>query len=162
MQDAGNSTTLSHYLDLLSDAGLLGGIEKYAGNVLKKRSSSPKFQVYNNALLTAQAPQSFSEIVNSPKEWGRLVESCIGAHLINNSLSERYQLYYWRENNQEVDFVIEKNGKVIAIEVKSGRRGENKGMSEFAKKFKPDKILLLGTGGIEIDVFLRLNPGNLF
>ena len=91
-----------------------------------------------------------------------MVESCIGAHLINNSLSERYQLYYWRENNQEVDFVIGKNGKVIAIEVKSGRRGENKGMSEFTKKFKPDKVLLVGTGGIDISVFLRINPTDLF
>jgi predicted AAA+ superfamily ATPase len=162
LQDAGNTTTLSHYLDLLSDAGLLGGIEKYAGNVLKKRSSSPKFQVYNNALLTAQDHHSFAETINSTKEWGRLVESCIGSHLINHSLSERYQLYYWRENNHEVDFVIEKNGKVIAIEVKSGRRGENKGMSEFSKKFKPDKVLLVGTVGIDIDVFLRIAPGNLF
>jgi len=162
LQDAGNTTTLSHYLDLLSDSGLLGGIEKYAGNVIKKRSSSPKFQVYNNALLTAQGNHSFAEVTNNPKEWGRLVESIIGAHLINYSISDRYQLYYWRENNYEVDFVIEKKGKVIAIEVKSGRRGENKGMSEFTKKFKPDKVLLVGTGGIDIEMFLKTNPVNLF
>jgi len=162
LQDAGNTTTLSHYLELLSDAGLLVGIEKYAGNVIKKRSSSPKFQVYNNALLTAQSNYSYFEVRNNPKEWGRLVESIIGAHLINYSVSDRYQLFYWRENNNEVDFVIEKSGKVIAIEVKSGRRGENKGMSEFAKKFNPDKVLLVGTGGIDIGVFLRTNPANLF
>jgi predicted AAA+ superfamily ATPase len=162
LQDAGNTTTLSHYLDLLSDAGLLGGVEKYAGNVINKRSSSPKFQVFNNALLTAQSHFSFSEMQVNPKEWGRLVESSVGAHLMNHAVSERFQLYYWRESNLEIDFVIQKNGKLIALEVKSGRRGENAGMSVFAQKFKADKVLLVGTGGISIEDFLRMNPVDLF
>lgn len=147
---------------MLSDAGLLGGLEKYAGNIINKRSSSPKFQVYNNALLTAQNHLSFSEVLTNSKEWGRLVESSVGSHLMNYSLSERYQLHYWRESNNEVDFVIEKNAKVIAIEVKSGRRGENKGMKVFAEMFKPNKTLLVGTGGIAIADFLRINPKDLF
>ena len=162
MQDAGNTTTLSHYLDLLSDCGLLGGLEKYAGSVIRKRSSSPKFQVFNNALLTAQDDNNFSEIDASPEEWGRLVESSIGTHLINHSVSSRFNLYYWREANKEVDFIIEKDGKVIALEVKSGRRGENSGMSAFAEKFHPEKILLVGTGGIPHEEFLKINPIELF
>jgi len=162
LQDAGNTTTLSHYLDLLSDCGLLGGLEKYAGNIIRKRSSSPKFQVYNNALLTAQGDSKFSEIDVNPQEWGRLVESSIGAHLINHSVLERYHLYYWREVNKEVDFVLEKNGKIIALEVKSGKRGENTGMSAFAEKFHPEKLLLVGTGGIHYEEFLKINPKELF
>jgi len=162
LQDAGNTTTLSHYLKLLSDAGLLGGIEKYAGNAVHKRSSSPKFQVYNNALLTTLENHTFAEMQTNARDWGRLVESAIGSHLINFSVSERYELYYWRENNHEIDFVIEKNGKLIGIEVKSGRRAENKGMSVFAKNYKPDKVLLVGTGGIGIADFLRMNPKVLF
>ncbi|MDO9153161.1 MAG: ATP-binding protein [Paludibacter sp.] len=162
LQDAGNTTTLSHYLKLLSDAGLLGGIEKYAGNAVNKRLSSPKFQVYNNALLTALENHSYIEMITNSKEWGRLVESAIGSHLINYSVTERFELYYWRENNDEVDFVIEKNSKLIGIEVKSGRRAENKGMSVFAKSFKPDKVLVVGTGGIGIAEFLRMNPKDLF
>ena len=162
LQDAGNTTTLSHYLKLLSDAGLLGGIEKYAGNVINKRSSSPKFQVYNNALLTAMENHSFAEMIANSKDWGRLVESAIGSHLINYSVSERYELYYWRDSNYEVDFVIQKNGKLIGIEVKSGRRAGNKGMTMFAKNYKPDKVLLVGTGGIGIAEFLRINPNDLF
>ena len=162
MQDAGNTTTLSHYLDLLSDSGLLGGLEKYAGNVIRKRSSSPKFQVYNNALLSAQEDNTFSDIVVNPKEWGRLVESSVGTHLINHSISERYNLYYWREGNKEVDFIIERNGKLIALEVKSGRRAENTGMSTFAERFQPEKVMLVGTGGIPFDEFLKIKPKNLF
>lgn len=162
LQDAGNTTTLSHYLKLLSDAGLLGGIEKYAGNVIHKRSSSPKFQVYNNALLTTLENKTFSETVVNANEWGRLVESAIGSHLINNSISEHFELYYWRENNNEIDFVIEKNGKIIGIEVKSGRKAGNKGMSVFAKNYKPYKVLLVGTGGIGIADFLKIIPKDLF
>jgi predicted AAA+ superfamily ATPase len=162
LSDAGNTTTLSHYLDLLSDSGLLSGLEKYAGNTIRKRSSSPKFQVYNNALLSAQSHHKFSEIVLNPKEWGRLVESSIGSHLINHSISERYQLFYWREGKHEVDFIIEKGGKTIGIEVKSGKRAENMGMSAFAQKYRPEKVLLVGTGGIGIEDFLRINPVSLF
>lgn len=162
LQDAGNTSTLSHYLKLLSDAGLLGGIEKYAGNTLKKRSSSPKFQVYNNALLTAMSSDTFEKVVVDPKKWGRLVESAIGSHLINYSVSDRYGLYYWRENNYEIDFVIEKSGKLIGLEVKSGRRAENMGMKIFAQQFNPSKTFIVGTGGIGIAEFLRINPSDLF
>ena len=162
LQDAGNTTTLSHYLDLLSDAGLLGGLEKFAGDVIRIRSSSPKYQVYNNALLSAQSNFRFSEITTNPKEWGRLVESAVGAHLLNYSTTLQYQLCYWRVGNSEVDFILVKNGRVIAIEVKSGRRWENKGMTVFSEKFHPERVLLVGTGGISIEDFLRLNPESLF
>ncbi|WP_293710485.1 ATP-binding protein [uncultured Parabacteroides sp.] len=162
LQDAGNTTTLANYLNLLSDCGLLGGVEKYAGDIIRKRSSSPKFQVYNNALVTAQSDTSFSEVTVNPKEWGRLVESSIGAHLINHSISERYGLYYWREGNNEVDFIIEKGSKVIALEVKSGIHADNKGMKIFAEKYNPEKVLLVGTGGIPYADFLRMNPKELF
>ncbi len=162
LQDAGNTTTLSHYLNLLSESGLLAGLEKFAGDVIRKRSSSPKFQVYNNALLSALDHNRFEEVVVSPMKWGRLVESSVGSHLINNSITERYTVYYWREGNNEVDFVLEKEGKVIALEVKSGRFAGVPGMQIFAEKFHPKKVLLVGTGGIPIEDFLRINPSDLF
>lgn len=120
LQDAGNTTTLANYLRLLSDSGLLGGLEKYAGNIIRKRGSSPKFQVYNNALITAQSDYSYEKAIIDPELWGRLVESSVGTHLLNHSVSERYNLNYWREGKHEVDFVLEKGDKVIGLEVKSG------------------------------------------
>lgn len=162
LNDAGNTTTLANYLTLLSDCGLLGGLDKYAGNIIRKRGSSPKFQVYNNALITSQANHTFENAITDSKLWGRLVESSIGAHLINNSVSERYNLYYWREGNYEVDFILEKGDKIIGLEVKSGAKAENEGMRVFADKFHPDKILLVGTGGIPYHEFLRINPADLF
>ena len=162
LQDAGNTTTLANYLKLLSDCGLLGGLDKYAGDIIRKRGSSPKFQVYNNALITSQANDAYEKAIINPELWGRLVESSVGTHLINNSIPERYNLYYWREGNHEVDFILEKGDKVIGLEVKSGMKAENTGMGVFAEKFHPEKVLLVGTGGIPYEEFLKINPRELF
>ena len=162
LQDKGNTTTLSYYLKLLSDSGLLGSMEKYAGSLLREKGSIPKFQVFNNALLTSQTGDSFNVVKSNPKIWGRLVESAIGAHLINQSIAERYSVFYWRERNEEVDFIIQQDSRVIALEVKSGRRGENKGISTFSKLYHPHKVLIVGTNGITIEEFLRMYPSELF
>jgi predicted AAA+ superfamily ATPase len=162
LQDAGNTVTLSHYLELLDTAGLLGGIEKYAADIIRKRSSSPKFQVHNTALISAQRNELFDEIREDPKEWGRIVESAIGAHLINSALTEGFKIYYWRERNDEVDFILERRGKIIALEVKSGDDQSNSGLNQFQKQFNPDKVLLIGKSGLSIEEFLTLNPVTLF
>jgi predicted AAA+ superfamily ATPase len=81
---------------------------------------------------------------------------------MNNSILERFNLYYWREGNYEVDFILEKGNKVIALEVKSGANAENRGMTLFAEKFHPEKVLLIGTGGISFNEFLKINPVDIF
>lgn len=160
--DAGNTTTLSHYLKLLDTAGLLAGLEKFDRKIIRKRASSPKFQAHNTALISAQQAASFAEIREQPDAWGRLVESAVGAHLINSAYSEGYSLHYWREGNHEVDFVVEWKGKVLGIEVKSGRTQTASGMSAFQKRLQPDRLILLGDGGIPWQDFLKMNPLELF
>ena len=162
LQDAGNTTTLSHYLKLLDTAGLLAGIEKYAPDVIRQRSSSPKFQVHNTALISAQRNNLFKNTLAKPDQWGRMVESAIGAHLINHSLTEKFNLHYWRERNEEVDFVMERKGKVIGLEVKSGATGSTSAMTAFKNKYNPDKILLIGNAGLPWQDFLKLNPLSFF
>ena len=161
LKDAGNSTTLSHYLSLLSTAGLVTGIEKYSNNIIRKKSSSPKFQVYNTALISAQSNTSFEEVMGNPAIWGRLVESAVGAHLLNQSVSGDFALSYWREGNDEVDFVIDQK-QLIGIEVKSGTTQNTSGMAAFKKKFNPDKILLIGNTGLTWQAFLQIKSGELF
>jgi predicted AAA+ superfamily ATPase len=108
LADAGNTTTLANYLELLNDAGLLGGLEKYSPNMVRKRSSSPKFMVHNTAIMSGISTETFQTLVADPKVWGRWVESAVGAHLINQSFKDKkLSLYYWREGNEEVDFVVE-------------------------------------------------------
>jgi predicted AAA+ superfamily ATPase len=122
LQDAGNSTTLAHYLDLLAGAGMVAGLQKYAGAAARSRGSTPKLQVLNTALMTAQSKRSLDEAKADREFWGRLVESAVGAHLANAAAVGECELFYWRERNREVDFVVRAGRTLTAIEVKSGRR----------------------------------------
>lgn len=160
--DAGNTTTLSHYLNLLDTAGLLGGLEKFSGGKSRKKSSSPKFQVHNSAFFSALHPYHFENIVADKEKWGRIVESAVGAHLINSAYSQGFTLHYWREGNFEVDFVMEHKGRVIALEVKSGFHATTTGMFQFRKAYPDSKIMLIGKEGIPWEEFLLVNPIDLF
>ena len=161
LHEAGNTTTLSHYLSLLDTAGLLTGIEKYANNTIRKRSSSPKFQVYNNALISAQSTDTFEMVKKDPAKWGRIVESAVGAHLLNQSLTEQFELSYWREGSAEVDFVLKKQDKIIAIEVKSSKAAITDGMKKFKTQFSPNKMLLVGADGLPWEQFLKTDIAGL-
>ena len=158
LQDAGNTTTLSHYLFLLSNCRLLDGLEKFSKSTVKRRSSSPKFQVYNNALITAYLKTDFVQSLQDPNLWGRITESAVGAHLLGKSITENYKLYYWREGDCEMDFVIEYGEKRLALEVKSGISTTNKGINKFLSQYPDVKTIFVGTGGISIEEFLKINP----
>ena len=161
LQDAGNVTTLAGYLNTLGEGRLLCGLQKYAQDEARKYNSVPKLMVYNTALLTAQTSTTFHKTFTMPALWGRWVESAVGAYLLNQADEYDYKLYYWRENNDEVDFVIEYSGQHIAIEVKSGRRGANEGLKTFTNKFHPQQSFVVGTDGVPIEEFLTWNLGNL-
>lgn len=155
LQDAGNTTTLAHYLDLLSGAGMLTGLRKYAGKAVRQRGSSPKLQVFNTALMTAQSGLSFDEARKDREFWGRLVESAVGAHLANAAAGGSCEVFYWRDRNREVDFIVRHGKRLVAIEVKSGQRHDAlPGMAAFAEAFRPTRKLLVGADGIAVEDFL--------
>ena len=156
LQDAGNTTTLSHYLDLLAGAGMVAGLEKFAGETVRSRASSPKLQVLNTALLTAQAGMSPTDVRNDPEFRGRLIESAVGAHLLNGSTAPGYEVFYWRDGNREVDFVVRSPKRLTAIEVKSGRyAGILSGVAAFSDAFGASRSLLIGgNDGIQLEEFL--------
>lgn len=161
LKDAGNVTTLAAYLEILKQCSLLTGLQKYAFDEARKRNSIPKIQVYNNALLTAYKGKSFLKDRTDTRAWGRWVESAVGAHLVNMAEELGYDVFYWRESNrsagrdEEVDFIIQGNGEAIAIEVKSGRRGMNTGLSSFANSYHPKIAFIVGTGGVSLEDFLK-------
>ena len=186
LQDAGNVTTLAGYLEILDQCALLTGLQKYAikrvqsqaclnfaersilreakyaNDEARKRGSIPKYQVYNNALLTAYKGRGFVADRTDTKAWGRWVESAVGAHLMSMADELDYKVYYWREPSRnaalgdlEVDFVVVRDGEVTAIEVKSGRRGMNSGLPEFVETFAPKRSFVLGTGGVSLEDFLN-------
>jgi hypothetical protein len=161
LQDAGNATTLAHYLDLLAGAGMLTGLQKYSGAAVRQRASSPKLQVLNTALMTAQSGLAPDEAHADREYRGRLVESAVGAHLANAAAAGECELFYWRERSREVDFVVRRGRRVVAIEVKSGRAPDAfAGLGAFSEAFRPARTLLVGGDGIPLDEFLLQPAGH--
>lgn len=161
LQDAGNVTTLAGYLTTLDESRLLCGMHKYARDNARKYNSAPKLMVYNTALFSVQSGMSFNKALTSPIAWGRWVESAVGAFLLNMADEYDYKLFYWREREDEVDFVIDAEDKLVAIEVKSGRRTNNQGLSEFKKRYNPDYSFVVGSGGVPVEEFLSWDLGQL-
>ncbi len=174
LQDKGNVTTLQYYLDLLQDNKMLAGIYQYSDSVLVSRKSSPKLLAFDTSLLNAYSNADFETLRTDTEAWGRMVESAVGAHLLNFAEDNGYSVFYWRDKvkktgsngnkdiTAEVDYVLEKNGITIAIEVKSGRSMKCSGMDDFQRIFKPERSIYVGTGGIPLETFLSTNPADLF
>lgn len=155
LQDAGNTTTLAHYLELLGGAGLLVGLGKYSGRTVRQRASSPRLQVLNTALMSSQTGRLYDEARDDRELWGRLVESTVGAHLANAAAAREIELFYWRDRNREVDFVARAGKHLVAIEVKSAQRsGRLSGMDAFRATARPTRALLVGGDGIALEEFL--------
>jgi uncharacterized protein len=155
LQDAGNTITLAHYLDLLAAAGMVTGLQKFAGDAARSRGSSPKLQVLNTALMTAGSGLTLAEARAEPALWGRLVESAVGAHLANAAAGGDCELFYWRDRGVEVDFVVRMGRMLAGVEVKSGRARElPAGMAAFQAAFKPQRMLLVGGDGVAVEEFL--------
>lgn len=153
LQDAGNTVTLDRYLKLLTDAGLLTGLTKHSGAPVRARGSSPKLNVLNTALMSAVSSYSLEDALADRSHWGRMVESAVGAHLLNTA-STGTDVRYWRDGSAEVDFVIHRGPRTIGIEVKSGRiRTGLSGLDAFEKCFQPQTTLVVGRD-IELSEFL--------
>lgn len=162
LTDAGNTTTLSHYAELLDNIWMLTGLQKFSGSKINSKSSTPKWIVYNSALTSAYNELSFKETLKDLRLWGRKIEQAVGSFLINNSRIENFDLYYWRDGNNEVDFIIKTGKKTIAIEFKSGKATFHKGLVAFSEKFKPMKTILVSDYEWNWKDFFSLNISQLF
>ena len=153
LDDAGNTTTLARYLDLLEKSGILAGLHKYEGATRRLRASSPKLNFLNTALMTASSSYGFQDARADRTYWGRLVETAVGAHLMN-TISPPTRLHYWREGPDEVDFVLAREPKRLLIEVKSGSgRHTLRGVRKFKQRFKTTPHLFVGSDGVGLEEF---------
>ncbi|MBR6251131.1 MAG: ATP-binding protein [Bacteroidales bacterium] len=162
LTDAGNTVTLTNYLNLLSDSGILCGLQKYSIDMARRKASIPKLQVHNNALKTLYCPLSFEQAIVNRQEWEHIFESGIGAYLVSQAFVHRYEVYYWRERNDEVDFVLRKKNSIVAIEVKSNSENNTKGLNKFREMFKPQNSIIVGDGGISAEEFLTMDLKSVF
>lgn len=155
LQDAGNTTTLSHYLDLLGGAGLVTGLQKFTNGAVRRRGSSPKLLALNTALVSAPTGLGLRDARRDPAFWGRVVETAVDAHLVNTGAEDGVEVSYWRDRGREVDLVLQRGKKIVGIEVTSGRRKNAiPGLSAFRERFGGASTLLVGGQGIALEDFL--------
>ena len=162
LQDAGNTATLAGYINLLGESGLLCGLQKFSIDTARRKASIPKLQVYNNALKMVYSPLTFEQALLDRKAWGRIFESGIGAYLVSQAFIHRFEVFYWRERNDEVDFILRKKGSVVAIEVKSNSDKRTEGLDKFRQLFHPTASFIVGDGGIGASEFLAMDITKLF
>lgn len=161
LQDAGNTTTLAHYLRLLESAFLVSGLEKFSSGGARSRGSSPKLLLWNNGLSTALTLLGINQVRADSALWGRLVENAVGAHLVNALAPPSYEMTYWRERDDEVDYVVRGGRRLWAIEVKSGRPGKRQGLAAFRKRHPEATPLVVGSGGLPLEDFFSTDPDRL-
>lgn len=162
LQDAGNTTTLARYLDLLERVGLLAGLRNYTGGIYRRRASSPKLNVLNTGLMSAFSGYTFEEAQADRTFWGRLVESAVGAHLWNTATGPS-RLWYWRQNGSEVDFVLQRGPRLAAFEVKSHKgQADRRGLAEFRERFRPVQAEVVGGDGMPLEEFLSVPADDWF
>jgi predicted AAA+ superfamily ATPase len=154
LQDAGNTVTLAHYLELLGRANLLTGLARFSPDRVQQRKSSPRLLVYDTSLMTYAAGARRTRLLDDPTERGHLVETAVGAHLLARGREEGFDLFWWRDRDKEVDFVVERGGAVTGVEVKSGRTKSGAGGPEFLARFPGAVLLTVGAGDVTIEDFL--------
>lgn len=162
LQDAGNTSTLLSYLRLLDDCGMLCGLQKFSIDMARRKASIPKLQVYNNALKLAYLNTTLEHALIDRRSWGRIFESGVGSYLINQAFKHRFEVFYWRDRNMEVDFVLKKNDSLVAIEIKSNAEKQTAGLNEFRERFRPKAAFIVGDGGISPEEFLTMDLISLF
>jgi hypothetical protein len=162
LQDAGNTTTLAHYLTLLESAFLVSGLPLFSRGQVRQRGSSPKLVLWNNALVSALGGPSFEAALADTAWWGRLVENAAGAHLLNALSPSASLVSYWRHNGAEVDFVVSFGTVVWAVEVKSGRPRNTSGLQAFRKRYPECRTLIVGGEGMPLETFFSTPPAVLF
>ncbi|MDR2109124.1 MAG: ATP-binding protein [Coriobacteriales bacterium] len=154
LQDAGNTVTVAHYLDLLQKAGMLCGLQKFSLEKTRTQRSAPRLMVFDPSLMTYAEGARRKRLLEDPEAYGHLVESAVGAYLLARGREEGFDVFYWRERDQEVDFIIQQGSAITAIEVKSGRLRRPGGSLAFLKKYPQALALIVGSPSVPLEDFL--------
>jgi len=163
--NSGTVPTIKNYLDILNKSMIVQPLQNYSPSRVKEKQSVPKMQVFNNAFRNRFGTFSFDEARVDPAEWGRLVESAVGAHLANRAMTDDYELFYWRnERRQECDYVLRKGQALVAIEVKSGSVDKTVGFEKFKEQFADNvtAAFIVGPHALPLEDFFIMDLKSLF
>lgn len=147
-----NPTQAKDALDLLEMAGLVYKVFHSSGQgiPLGAEVNFKKFKtlLFDNGIFQQMAGLRLSDLLIAENvdmlNKGNVAEIFVGIEMMKYAgLYEKKQLYYWhrekRGSNAEVDYLIEKNGEVVPVEVKSGSSGKMQSLNLFMKEKKSTK-----------------------
>jgi predicted AAA+ superfamily ATPase len=163
LQDVGNTTTLAHYLDLLQQVGMVVGLQKFSGEKIRQRASPPKLQVFNNALMAIKDRDSLKTAIKDKADWGRRVESSVGCQILSQAYTQKIEVYYWREGDHEIDFILKRDDQIVAIEVKTGEENPSyKAFEVFKEKYPKSRLHVIGNKyGFDLLDFFQMDLNDL-
>jgi len=151
--DVKNVVTIANYQRMLEQTYLILGLQKWSGKAVIKRNSSPKWLPLNSGLVSAVKNFPKTDAKKDAAYWGHLVESSVGAHLVNEGKIHNYEVYYWRDDKSEIDFVLRKGSKILGIEVKTNFEKPTKNFKLFSERYPKARVILVGQGGIKFEEF---------
>lgn len=160
LNDAGNTTTIASYIQIMQAAGMIVPLQKYSGSKIRERASSPKLLLLNNALINASMARGYNDAKNNSVLWGQLVENAVGSHLYNQLVHFGCEVFYWREGQDEIDYVVRKGETLVGLEVKSGRQKQGRGFHAFKNRYKNARAIVVGgsDGDFGVADFLFSDP----
>jgi len=122
LNDAGNTTTVASYINVLSSAFMVTSLERYSGSKIKQKGSIPKIVLFDNSIANVLSGRDYKAATQDTEHWGHLVENAVGSVLYSLCKEKGAEIFYWRERDYEVDYIVKYGDKLIAIEVKSGKK----------------------------------------
>ncbi len=140
--------TIKSWLSVLQASNIIHLLEPYFANRGKRLVKSPKLYFLDTGLAAhMMGLYTWDEIVKSPLAgalWETYAFNQIYRHLLSQGIGNP-PLYYWRtKDGAEVDFIIEKGGRFIAVEAKlTGAIGTNalKGFKAFQEYYGEGSLI---------------------
>lgn len=142
VQKGGSSTIFGASLEWLKQAGVVLECQRVnqGTHPLPVYADQTAFKIYMSdvGLLVNKSKMSVNTIITGEANifMGAVTENYIAQQLT----AKNYTPYYWTVSNSqaELDFVMQKDGKIYAIEVKKGEHVRSRSLSVFKQKYSPD------------------------
>lgn len=142
VQKGGSSTIFGASLEWLKQAGVVLECQRVdqGTHPLPVYADQTAFKIYMSdvGLLVNKSKMSINTIITGEANifMGAVTENYIAQQLT----AQNYTPYYWTVSNSqaELDFVMQKDGKIYAIEVKKGEHVRSRSLSVFKQKYSPD------------------------
>lgn len=136
-----SADTVKDYASILGDAHVVKLVPPFVGGKRAEITGTPKPYFVDNGIRN-RLFGGFTDLENRPDK-GALLENYVFSELYKNTHPLMDSIRFWRsKSGAEVDFVIERNGKRFALEVKAGQsRGKlSRSAHSFIDAYEPEKF----------------------